>query len=130
MTSAVTLPAVTPRHGPVTPSTQSVLPAATPARPRLAPVLLTTAALTLGAVGIAINGWFARSLGATDTAGWLFLATGVAADAAALVLPSCAANLWQARQRVTAAVAWAIWLITFAFAMRLASDSPQRTSVT
>jgi hypothetical protein len=63
-------------------------PAVTPHRPRLylAPVLLTTAALALSAVGIAINGWFARSLGSSDLAGWLFLAVGVAADLAALVL--------------------------------------------
>jgi hypothetical protein len=30
-------------------------------------------------VGLTINGWFARSLGSTDFAGWLFLALGVAA---------------------------------------------------
>ncbi len=60
----------------------------TPSRHYLAPVLLTTAALALGAVGIAINGWFARSLGSSDVAGWLFLAVGVAADLVALVMPS------------------------------------------
>jgi len=32
------------------------------------------------AVGVAINGWYARSLGASDVAGWLFLALGVAAE--------------------------------------------------
>jgi hypothetical protein len=39
-----------------------------------------------------MNGWFARSLGSTDTAGWLFLVIGVAADLVALVMPSCAAG--------------------------------------
>ncbi|MGA2293562.1 MAG: hypothetical protein ABSG20_34795 [Bradyrhizobium sp.] len=39
-------------------------------------------------VGITINGWFARSLGSSDVAGWLFLGLGVAADIAALALPS------------------------------------------
>jgi hypothetical protein len=47
-----------------------------PSRHYLAPVLLTTAALALSAVGIAINGWFARSLGSSDVAGWLFMAVG------------------------------------------------------
>jgi hypothetical protein len=91
--------------------------ARTPSRYNLAAVLLTTAALALAAVGIAINGWFARSLGSSDMAGWLFLAVGVAADLAAFVLPSCAAGLWQAGQRATALVGWAVWLMTFAFAV-------------
>jgi hypothetical protein len=68
---------------------------------RISQILLRAAALALAGVGIAMNGWFARSLGSTDVAGWLFLATGVAADLAALVVPSCAARLWQARQRAT-----------------------------
>ena len=54
--------------------------------------LLLAAALALAVVGIVMNGWFARSLGATDAAGWLFLAIGVAADLVALVVPSCAAG--------------------------------------
>ena len=83
----------------------------------LAPVLLTTAALALSGVGIAINGWFARSLGSSDVAGWLFLAVGVAADLAALVLPSTAAGLWQDGQRATALVGWVVWLVTFVFAV-------------
>jgi hypothetical protein len=101
------------------------LPAATPAlaepvassRPGLAPVILSIAAFALGAVGITINGWFARSLGASDVAGWLFLAVGVAADLVALVMPSCAAGLWHAGQRATALVGWAAWLMTFVFAV-------------
>ena len=91
--------------------------AVTLARHKLAPVLLTTAALALAAVGITINGWFARSLGSSDVAGWLFLAVGVAADLVALVLPSCAAGLWQGGQRATALVGWSVWLMTFAFAV-------------
>jgi hypothetical protein len=50
-------------------------------------------------------------------AGWLFLAIGVATDAVALSMPTCAARLWQARQRPTAVVGWAVWLVTFAFAV-------------
>ena len=88
-----------------------------PSRRHLAPILLSTAALALGAVGITINGWFARSLGSSDMAGWLFLAVGVAADLVALVMPSCAAGLWQAGQRATALVGWTIWLMTFFFAV-------------
>jgi hypothetical protein len=53
--------------------------------------LLRAAALALAGVGIVMNGWFARSLGSSDAAGWLFLAIGVAADLVALVVPSCAA---------------------------------------
>jgi hypothetical protein len=86
-------------------------------RRHVAPALLSTAALALAAVGITINGWFARSLGSSDVAGWLFLTVGVAADLVALVLPSCAAGLWQAGQRATALVGWAVWLMTFVFAV-------------
>jgi hypothetical protein len=90
-----------------------------PRRPKLylTSVLLMIAAIALSVLGIAINGSFARSLGSTDLAGWLFLAVGVAADLAALVLPSTAAGLWQAGQRVTALVGWAVWLVTFIFAV-------------
>jgi hypothetical protein len=86
-------------------------------RDYVAPVLLSIAALALAAVGITINGWFARSLGSSDVAGWLFLAVGVAADLVALVMPSCAASLWRTGQRATALVGWAIWLMTFVFAV-------------
>jgi hypothetical protein len=44
-----------------------------PSRRPVASVLLSTAALALAAVGIVMNGWFARSLGSTDSAGWLFM---------------------------------------------------------
>jgi hypothetical protein len=64
-----------------------------------------------------MNGWFARSLGSTEPAGYLFLAVGVAADAVALVLPSVAAGQWQARQRATSLAGWVVWLMTFAFAI-------------
>jgi hypothetical protein len=80
-------------------------------------MLLLAAALTLAGVGIAINGWFARSLGASDAAGWLFLAVGVAADLVALAAPSCAARLWQARHRATSLAGWAVWTMTFVFAV-------------
>jgi hypothetical protein len=93
------------------------LRAVTPSRPRVAPILLTMAALALAVVGMTMNGWFARSLGSTDTAGLLFLAVGVAADLVALAMPSCAAALWQVGQRATALVGWGVWLMTFAFAI-------------
>ena len=50
-------------------------------------------------------------------AGWLFLAIGVAADLVALAMPSCAARLWQAGQHAIAVVGWALWLVTFIFAV-------------
>jgi len=83
----------------------------------LAPVLLSMAALALAGVGITMNGLFARSLGSSDVAGWLFLAVGVAADLVALVMPSCAAGLWQAGHRATALVGWSVWAMTFVFAV-------------
>ena len=88
-----------------------------PSRRHVAPILLIVAALALAVVGMVMNGWFARSLGSTDTAGWLFLSIGVAADLVALVMPSCAAGLWQARHRATALAGWAVWLLTFTFAI-------------
>jgi hypothetical protein len=47
----------------------------------------------------------------------LFLATGVAADLVALVVPSCAAALWQAQHRATSLAGWAVWVMTFVFAV-------------
>jgi hypothetical protein len=64
-----------------------------------------------------MNGWFARSLGSTETSGWLFLSVGVAADVAALVLPSCAAGLWQDHHRAVALAGWTVWAMTFTFAI-------------
>jgi hypothetical protein len=120
--SAVALPAVTAR--PAEPVTRLAAVTirqdnkpVTPTRHTLAPALLSAAALALAAVGITINGWFARSLGSSDVAGWLFLAVGVAADLVALVMPSSAAGLWHAGQRMTALVGWAVWLVTFVFAV-------------
>jgi hypothetical protein len=77
MTHVTPIPAgsVTPKH------------AVTSLRLKLAPVLVAADALALAGVGIAINGWFARSLGANDMAGWLFLAVGAAADIIAFVMP-------------------------------------------
>jgi hypothetical protein len=92
---------------------------ALPSRRRqlFAPILLSIAALALAGVGITMNGWFARSLGSSDVAGWLFLAVGVAADVVALVMPACAAGLWHAGHRATALVGWAVWVMTFVFAL-------------
>jgi hypothetical protein len=89
----------------------------TPSRRPVASILMVAAAFALAGVGITTNGWFARSLGASDIAGWLFLAIGVAADLVALVMPSCAAGLWQARQRATSLAGWAVWTMTFVFAV-------------
>jgi hypothetical protein len=42
---------------------------------------------------------------------------GVAADLVALGMPSCAAGLWQARQRAASLGGWVIWLVAFVFAV-------------
>jgi hypothetical protein len=89
----------------------------TPSRRHAAPMLLTVAALALAVVGMVMNAMFAESLGASPTAARLFLALGIAADLAALCLPSCAASLWQARHRATAVAGWAAWATTFIFAV-------------
>lgn len=89
----------------------------TPSRWDVHALALQGAALGLAGVGIVINGWYSRSLGSTEAAGWLFLAVGVLSDATALALPSCAARLWATHQRATAAAGWAVWLATFIFAV-------------
>ena len=80
-------------------------------------IMLLVAAIALASVGLAMNGWFARSLGSSDAAGWLFFAVGVASDLVALVVPSCSARLWQARHRATSLAGWAVWAMTFVFAV-------------
>jgi hypothetical protein len=99
-----------------------------PSRHSFAPVLLETTALALSAVGIAINGWFARSLGSSDLAGWLFLAIGVAADLAALILPPTAAGLWQTGQRATALVGFASTNISDVTLVRASRVTPAVTN--
>jgi hypothetical protein len=116
------LPVLAPAPAPVSTSVTPLPPpvtfrAVTPARCHAASILLTVAALALAVVGMTMNGWFARSLGSTDAAGWLFLTIGVAADLVALVVPSCAAWLWRGEKRATALAGWAVWLMTFLFAV-------------
>lgn len=103
---------------PVTPVTsRPVTSPVTPSRWPASSIALSGAAFSLAGVGIVMNGWFARSLGATDIAGWLFLAVGVASDCAALAVPSCTARLWNAHKRASAVVGWLVWVATFAFAL-------------
>jgi hypothetical protein len=104
-----------PLAAPATP--EVVAPDDDAARPNMASILLRAAALALAGVGMAMNGWFAQSLGASHVAGWMFLAIGVAADLVALVMPTCAARLWHARHCATAVAGWAVWTMTFVFAV-------------
>ena len=104
-------------EAPLTRPSTVTLDAVTPSNRSVASILLVAAAFALAGVGITTNGWFARSLGSSDIAGWLFLAIGVAADLAALVMPSCAARLWNSRQRATSLAGWAVWAMTFVFAV-------------
>jgi hypothetical protein len=102
---------------PDAPSPAVTLAAVTPSHRSLASIFLVAAAFALAGVGITTNGWFARSLGSSAVAGWLFLTIGVATDLVALVMPSCAAGLWHSGQRATSLVGWAVWAMTFAFAV-------------
>jgi hypothetical protein len=102
-----------PAESLVTPPSAHVMPA----RRSVASLALAAAAFTLAAVGLTTNGWFARSLGSSDLAGWLFLAIGVAADLAALVTPICAARLWHIGRRAASVAGWAVWAMTFVFAV-------------
>lgn len=95
----------------------AALPPRTSSRPPIASLVLIVAAFGLAGVGVTMNGWFARSLGSSDVAGYLFLGIGVAADLAALAVPSVAALAWQARRRGIAVAGWLVWLVTFAFAV-------------
>jgi hypothetical protein len=114
--SAVAESQVTPPPAVTSPPTLSSR-AVTPSYRPVASIFLVAAAFALAAVGITTNGWFARSLGSSDIAGWMFLAIGVAADLVALVMPSCAAALWHNRQRATSLAGWAVWTMTFVFAI-------------
>jgi len=84
---------------------------------RVSSAVLTVIAFALAGVAITINALYGRSLGATDIAGWLFMAIGIASDAAATVLPRHAVGLWRCRQIMRAGIAWLIWSLTFAFAL-------------
>jgi hypothetical protein len=120
---AATLPAVLPPSpAEVIAVTPLVAPAVTmgimlPLRRSAASYALISAAVVLAVVGITINGWFARSLGSTEIAGWLFLAVGVAADLVALAAPSHAVRLWRTGHLGTALAGWAVFLITLTFAV-------------
>ena len=117
------LPVVPPQEviAPEIVSAAAVTPVAPPARETArhgaSSYLLQAAALALAAVGMAMNGWFAQSLGSSSIAGWMFLAIGVTADLVALVMPTCAARLWQARHRASALAGWMVWVMTFVFAV-------------
>jgi len=105
---------------PASPGTSApnvTLHAGAPSYRPVASILLLVAAFALAGVGITTNGWYARSLGSSDTAGWLFLAIGVSADLVALIMPSCAAGLWHTRRRATSLAGWAVWAMTFVFAV-------------
>jgi hypothetical protein len=89
---------------------QATVPALPRGAPEPSPALhlgrlaLVSAAFGMFVVGLAINGWYGRSLGSTEVSGWLFLAVGIVSDIAAFVLPTWALHL----RPMLAAVAWAL----------------------
>ena len=68
-------------------------------------------AIGLTVVGLTVNTRFAASFGQTAEAAALLAAVGLTIDCLAIVLPSAAAQLWRDRNAMSAAAAWAIWLI-------------------
>jgi len=87
--------------------------------------VLRAVSVALAGVGLSMNAVYAHSLGSTDISGWLFLALGVAADSAALVLPSVAAS---APERIQRVAGWTAFAAVFAFAI-LASVGFASTSI-
>jgi hypothetical protein len=104
---------------PLPPPTVTLAPvtASRSSRRSAAWIILMAAALALAAVGICMNAWYARSLGASEVAGVLFTAVGVASDMVALVMPSVAVMAWQGKRRGAALAGWLVWLLTLAFAL-------------
>jgi hypothetical protein len=74
-------------------------------------LVLGLVAIGLTAVGLTVNTRFAASFGQTAEAAALLAAVGLTIDCLAIVLPSAAAQLWRDRHAMSAAAAWAIWLI-------------------
>ena len=111
-----------PHTGTVTPIpsptvTLAPMMASRSSRRSAASIILMVAALGLAAVGICMNAWYARSLGAGEVAGVLFTAVGVASDMIALVMPSVAVMAWQGKRRGAALAGWLVWILTLAFAL-------------
>jgi hypothetical protein len=119
--SSLPVPAVTPVAPLEVTSTPTVtlspMMASRSSRKSAASILLIIAALGLAAVGVCMNAWYARSLGASEVAGVLFTAVGVASDMVALVMPSVAAMAWQGKRRGAALGGWLVWILTLAFAL-------------
>jgi hypothetical protein len=80
-------------------------------------IALAGLAVAIWGVGVAINSWFAASLGNTVQASWLFIAIGMTADGFALLLPTTACCLAHARHYFGTAAAWLLWTATMAFAL-------------
>jgi hypothetical protein len=95
---------------------------------RFLAAVLVALAFVIAAVGIAINGWFAGSLGKTTEAAALFVALGITADVLAFLLPTVASRVFEAERYASATVAWILWAATMAFAL-LASAGFAGTNV-
>ena len=74
-------------------------------------LVLGFVAIGLAVVGLTVNTRFAASFGQTAEAAMLLAAIGLTIDLLAIALPSAAAQFWRDRNIMTAAAAWAIWLI-------------------
>jgi len=74
-------------------------------------LVLGFVAVGLTVVGLTVNTRFAASFGQTAEAAALLAAVGLTIDLLAIVLPSAAAQLWRDRSAMSAAAAWAIWVI-------------------
>jgi hypothetical protein len=74
-------------------------------------LVLGLTAVGLAVVGLTVNTRFAASFGQTAEAAVLLAAIGLTIDLLAIALPSAAAQFWRDRNTMTAAAAWAIWLV-------------------
>jgi hypothetical protein len=80
-------------------------------------LVLGLVAIGLTVVGLTVNTRFAASFGQTAEAAVLLAAVGLTIDCLAIVLPSAAAQLWRDRHAMSAAAAWAIWLIALSMTL-------------
>jgi len=72
-------------------------------------LVLVTAAIMLGGVGLVLNITFAHSFGGTQWAAKILAVLGGVIDVMTIILPSVGSNLWEQKRYAAALGAWASW---------------------